>query len=61
MHSYGSGAGGLWAVASATAIIWLFLIAAAVRHLMEIRGYGSPIDPRPGRIAENEEITPAAS
>jgi len=38
MHSYGSGAGGLWAVASVTAIAWLFVFAAAVRRQFEIVG-----------------------
>ena len=43
MHSYGSGAGGLWAVASVTAIEWLFLLAAAVRHLAETSRLFSPM------------------
>ena len=32
MHSYGSGAGGGWAVGAAVAIQWLFLAAAGVRY-----------------------------
>jgi ABC-type transport system involved in cytochrome c biogenesis permease subunit len=35
MHSYGSGAGGQWAVGSAVAIQWLFLAIAGGRYLAE--------------------------
>lgn len=35
MHAYGSGAGGAWAVSSAAALQWLFLLAAALRYLTE--------------------------
>jgi ABC-type transport system involved in cytochrome c biogenesis permease subunit len=35
MHAYGSGAGGAWAVTSAAAFQWIFLLAAAVRYLTE--------------------------
>ena len=38
MHSYGSGAGGEWAVIGALTIAWLFLFAAAVRRQIEING-----------------------
>lgn len=39
MHSYGSGAGGLWQVATAVAAQWLFVLFAAGRYLVE-RGEG---------------------
>ena len=35
MHSYGSGAGGQWAVGGAVAIQWLFLAAAGTRYWIE--------------------------
>ena len=35
MHSYGSGSGGMWAVITVMAIVWIFLLAAAVRRLIE--------------------------
>jgi hypothetical protein len=35
MHSYGSGAGGQWAVGTAVAIQWLFLAVAGGRYLAE--------------------------
>ena len=38
MHSYGSGAGGQWAVIGALIVEWLFLFAAAVRRRIEIAG-----------------------
>jgi ABC-type transport system involved in cytochrome c biogenesis permease subunit len=38
MHSYGSGAGGQWAVGTAVAIQWLFLAAAGGRYLGEGKG-----------------------
>ncbi len=37
MHAYGSGAGGQREVGAAVALQWLFLAAAAVRHIMESR------------------------
>ncbi len=37
MHAYGSGAGGQREVGAAVALQWLFLAAAAVRHIMECR------------------------
>jgi ABC-type transport system involved in cytochrome c biogenesis permease subunit len=36
MHSYGSGAGGAWAVTTAVVIQWLILFAAWVRRRMEV-------------------------
>jgi ABC-type transport system involved in cytochrome c biogenesis permease subunit len=44
MHSYGSGSGGMWAVIGAIAATWLFLLAAAARHLFEITGHSAIID-----------------
>jgi ABC-type transport system involved in cytochrome c biogenesis permease subunit len=38
MHSYGSGAGGQWAVGSAVAVQWLFLAIAGGRYLAEMQG-----------------------
>jgi ABC-type transport system involved in cytochrome c biogenesis permease subunit len=38
MHSYGSGAGGQWAVIGALIVEWFFLFAAAVRRQIEIVG-----------------------
>jgi ABC-type transport system involved in cytochrome c biogenesis permease subunit len=55
MHSYGSGSGGMWAVIGAIAATWLFLSAAAARHLLEIVGRSLPASPQPSPIAENEE------
>jgi ABC-type transport system involved in cytochrome c biogenesis permease subunit len=37
LHSYGSGAGGQWAVGSAVALQWLFWAAAAGRHVSASR------------------------
>jgi hypothetical protein len=38
MHSYGSGAGGEWAVGGAVAAEWLFLLAAFLRRQIEVGG-----------------------
>jgi ABC-type transport system involved in cytochrome c biogenesis permease subunit len=38
MHSYGSGAGGAWAVAAAVAVQWIFLASAGVRYRIEKGG-----------------------
>ena len=35
MHSYGSGAGGQWQVATAVGLKWLFLAAAGTRYVRE--------------------------
>jgi hypothetical protein len=55
MHSYGSGSGGMWAVIAAIAVTWLFLFAAAARHLLEIIGSSSLTNPQPSPLSENEE------
>ena len=63
MHSYGSGAGGLWAVTAAVAFEWLFLAAAAGRYLGELRyvssasGNGSkrPVE-YPQRIGDRHAV-----
>ena len=55
MHSYGSGSGGAWAVGTAIAATWLFLVAAAARHLLEIIGRCSPAAGQQSPIAGNEE------
>lgn len=37
MHSYGRGAGGLWAVATFVALDWIFMAVAAIRYNVEVR------------------------
>jgi ABC-type transport system involved in cytochrome c biogenesis permease subunit len=61
MHSYGSGSGGTWAVVTAIAATWLFLLAAAARHLLEIIGHRAPAAPQPTPVAGNEEMSSASS
>ncbi len=61
MHSYGSGSGGAWAVITAIAATWLFLFAAAARHLLEIVGHSTPNSCQANLPPKDEETTGANS
>jgi hypothetical protein len=61
MHSYGSGSGGILAVSTAIALTWAFLLAAGLRHLLEIARRSPPALPCPTPPVANEETPQSGS